>query len=117
MNATNVEYLMRRFSWPWRRNRLIEQVGGEIARECREDLWGQVEHRIEGMSIPEARGYIRARAAGIVENFATGAMERRSLRPELRPRVLEAAVDRLVGLALHDALSVAVPAGARNRAA
>ena len=39
---------------------LVRQSAGEVARECRDALWRHVSGRIRGMTVAQARGYLRA---------------------------------------------------------
>jgi hypothetical protein len=117
MSTTAVANAVLPFLVPGYRSRLIEQAGGEIARECRADLWNRVRQQTIGMSIPEIRGYVRAHAAGIAESQIDLVLDRRSLRASLRTHVLASSIDQLVGMAVRDALSDEMPADARLMAA
>jgi hypothetical protein len=103
--------------FPSYRTRLVEQAGGEVARECRAGLWQQVRRQTAGMSTPEIRGYARAHAAGLAAAQVDPVLDRRSLGPTLRLRVLASSIDQLVGMAIRDALSDETPAAARPMAA
>jgi hypothetical protein len=103
--------------FPWHRVRWIKQAGGEVARECRTQLWQRVRRSALGMSTPELRGYARAHAAVVAATQVDQVLARRSLRPNLRDRVLSSSVDQLVAMAIHDALSEITPAEARPLAA
>ncbi len=112
--ATNRFWLLL---FPWNQTLVVEQAGGEVARECRADLWRRIRLRVDGMSIPEARGYIRAQAAGIAAALVDQVLGRRSLKPTLRSRVLASGIDQLVGMTIRDALSEESTADAKTRAA
>jgi hypothetical protein len=103
--------------FPWRLARLAEQVGGEVARECRADLWRRVRRETADMSVPEARGYARAQAAALAAAQVDEALARRSLDTALRARVLESSIDQLVNMAVRDALHEQSPADTRSLAA
>lgn len=44
-----------------------ETLADKVASRSREAVWDRVSHRLHGLCGAEARGYIRARAAAIVE--------------------------------------------------
>jgi hypothetical protein len=115
----NLDYSSNLFAFlfPWQQTRLVEQVGGEAARECRADFWQRVAPRVAGMSVAEVRGYVRALAEGVVAAEVDQAINRRRLNPALSPRVVAAAVDQLINLAVRDALSDAAPPAVRPLAA
>jgi hypothetical protein len=112
--ATNDWWLLL---FPWRRARLVDQVGGELARECRTALWRRVRGVVAGMSAAEARGYARAQAGGLAARHVDQAISRRSLSPLLRDGVLASGVDQLARMAVRDALSEPLPREVRTRAA
>ncbi len=95
------ESVLRLF--PWRRRRLVAQMGGELARQCRADLWHRVCGLACGMSLAELRGYARAQAAALVAAEAEDALGRCRLRQPLRERVVAAGVDQAVSMAVRDA--------------
>ncbi len=101
---------------PWLRTRLVEQAGGEVARECRAELWLRVRRQVAGMSVPEIRGYVRAHAAGIAVPQVEAVLRRRSLKSSLGTRVLAAGIDQLVSMTVRDAL-IGEPAEVRPMAA
>jgi hypothetical protein len=103
--------------FPWLRARLVEQAGGEVARECRAELWQRVHRQVASMSVPEIRGYVRAHAAGIAAAQVEEVLSRRSLKPSLGTRVLASGIDQLVNLTIRDALIGEPPAEARPLAA
>jgi hypothetical protein len=102
---------------PWHRTRLAEQLGGELARECRAELWQHIGRQIVGMSVPEARGYARVQAARLAADRMDLVLGRRSLDLALRSRMLASGIDQLIGMAVRDALSEQPLAESRTRAA
>jgi hypothetical protein len=116
MNSTLQNALLATL-FPWRQIRLVEQAGGEIARQCRADLWKRVRRQTMGMSTPEIRGYARAYAAGIADTQVDQILGRHLLKPALRLRVLASGIDQLVGMMVRDALNDDVAADARPLAA
>jgi len=117
MNPISQPNLLCTFLFPWSKARLVEQAGGEVARECRAELWQRVRHQVAGMSVPEIRGYVRAHAVGIATAQVEQVLSRRSLKPALRVRVLESGVDQLVNMAVRDTLIEESPDEARTLAA
>jgi hypothetical protein len=117
MNTIAPSSYLLAFLLPWRRTRLVEQAGGEVARECRADLWQRVRRPVAGMSVPELRGYVRAHAVGIAATHVEQVLGRRSLNSALQVRVLASSVDQLVSMAVRDALTEESPGEARNLAA
>lgn len=103
--------------FPWTRTRVVEQAGGEVARECRAELWQRVHRQVAFMSVSEIRGYVRAHAAGVAAPQVEGVLHRRSLTPTLSARVLAAGIDQLVTLTIRDALMGEPIAEARPLAA
>jgi hypothetical protein len=105
------------FLFPWQRRRLAEQVGGEVARECRTAFWKRICPRISNMSVAEIRGYARALAEDFILEELDMALARRRLSVAFRGRALASGVDQLVALAIRDALSEEMPLAARPMAA
>jgi len=117
MNPTAARNALLTTLFPWYQTRLIEQAGGEVARECRADLWKRVRRQTVGMSTPEIRGYARAYAAGFAATHVDQVLDHHSLKPALRLRVLASGIDQLVNMAIRDALSDESTADARPLAA
>ncbi|MBX3414408.1 MAG: hypothetical protein KF708_17095 [Pirellulales bacterium] len=57
--------------WNWlfgrRHAERIRTLADQLARECVSGVWGRVSRRAPSMSLAEARGYVRARAASVVQ--------------------------------------------------
>ena len=104
MNLTRLPKSLCALLSPWSKARLVDQAGGEVARQCRAEVWQRVHRQVAGMSVPEIRGYVRAHAAGIAVAQVEEVLSRRSLRPTLGPRVLASGVDQLVSMTIRDAL-------------
>jgi hypothetical protein len=96
---------------------LVEQAGGEVARECHAELWQRVRRQVAGMSVPKIRGYARAHAVGVAADQVEVVLSRHSLRPSLGNRVLASGIDQLVSMTVRDALIDESPAEARPMAA
>jgi hypothetical protein len=102
---------------PWHNRQLVEQVGGEVARECRADIWQRGYRCTGSMSIAAIRGYVRAQAGGCVRSKVDQIASHHGLKPALRARVTDAAIEQLVGMVLHDFLCGASLVGERSMAA
>lgn len=102
---------------PWHNRLLVEQAGGELARDCRADVWQRGRRCTDGMSIAAIRGYVRAQAAGCVRPKVDEIASRHRLTPSMGPQVMESAIEQLVGMVLHDFLSGASPTRERSMAA
>jgi len=116
MKFRTVRRVMAMF-FPQYRARLIEQVGGEVARECRAGVWQCVRQQVGCMSVPEARGYVRAQAEWFAAVRVGPSLDRYSLKPSLRTQVLASGVEQLVAMIVRDSLREAVVADARTLAA
>ncbi len=116
LNSPMANVFASLFSWQ-RTRLLVEQMGGEVARECRADFWRRVCPRVTGMSVGEIRGYTRALAEGAIVTEVDQVLERRRLTLALRDRVVASGVDQLVSLIVRDALSEDPPASVRPLAA
>lgn len=103
--------------FPWRCVCSVDQVAGEVARQCRSGLWRRVSNRTINMSIAEMRGYARAQAAGCVSDEVDRVLYRRHLKPTLRSQIVDAAVDQVIGMLVHDFLSTVPPVNANTMAA
>ena len=108
--------LFRRFL-PWRSGRLVTQVAGEVARQCRSTLWRRVSRQTASMSVAEVRGYVRAQAAGCVATEVEQVFARRRLKPALRTQVAASALDQLISMVVYDVLSEAASSDANTMAA
>jgi hypothetical protein len=117
MNSTATTNTLLMSFFPWHQTRLIEQAGGEVARECRADLWNRVRCRAMSMSTPEIRGYVRAYAVGCAANQVDQVLNRWCLKPALRLQVLASGVEQLVSMAVRDALSDEMPTDVKPMAA
>ena len=117
MNLTRLPNSLCTLLFPWSRAHVVDQAGGEVARQCRAELWQRVHRQVAGMSVPEIRGYVRAHAAGIAAAQVEEVLSRRALKPTLGTRVLALGVDQLVSMTIRDALIGEPAAEARPLAA
>jgi hypothetical protein len=102
---------------PWQKTRLVQQVAGEVARQCRASLWQYLGHKTTMMSISEIRGYVRAHAIGFVGNEVDRACLRRRIGLSLRAQVAAAAVEQLITMVIHDVLCEQPPCDIKTMAA
>ena len=105
--------------FPWHSIHLVEQVASEVAQQCRAGLWRRVYRRTADMSIAQVRGYTRAQAAGCVGGEVDRTLHERrlNLKPALRDRVVQSAIDQLVAMVVHDVLSNQLPTSTKTIAA
>ncbi len=105
MNTRNLTANLLDILFPWRQTRLVDQLGGEAARECRSDLWRRIRHPARNMGIPEIRGYARAQAADVLPAEVERVLERHCVGRSLKNRVLAMGIEQIVGMVVRDALS------------
>jgi hypothetical protein len=96
--------------FPWRHTSLVGQLADEVARECQAKVSQSVCLRTEEMSPSEIRGYVRAFAVGCVVPQVDQTIRNRHLKPAVRNKIVDAAIDRLVSLVTHDILCRVHPA-------
>jgi hypothetical protein len=103
----------------WHSIHLVEQVANEVARQCRAGLWRRVNRRTCDMSIAQVRGYARAQAAWCACDEVDRTLCERGLvlKPKVRNRVVQSAIDQLVAMVIHDVLSNQAPTGTKTIAA
>jgi hypothetical protein len=90
-----------------RTQREVVRLANEVARRSRLAVWEQVYHRIGHVSLAEARGYIRARAATALQAEADAVFDRhREWTPESRASLLSQAKDKIVHLIVSDMLKL-----------
>jgi len=102
---------------PWYNEHLVEQLGGEVARDCRAAAWPRGAVLPEGLSPAAIRGYVRAQSGEFIEGQVEEILARRRAKPALRPRIEASAVAQLAALVLHDFLTGELPLEERPMAA
>ncbi len=75
--------------------RQTTELAQQVARRSCAAVWNKVQRRVLDMSLPEARGYIRAHAAAVVEAEAARAGVAPSRCDELAGLAREAVVETL----------------------
>ena len=95
--------ILRRLRLYCNRARLVRLVD-RIANRSQQAVWLRVRDRVTTMSTPEAQGYIRVRAAAVIEREAgIAASETADLDAHYWPFIVRAARHRVVRRALVDA--------------
>ena len=86
--------------------RHLVSVAREIAAASQNDVWQRTHELLFEMELPEARGYIRVRAAKIIRQYATDAMVQHPPMDDTTKRLLlTLATERVVHLVLTDFVS------------
>jgi flavin-binding protein dodecin len=86
-------------------NRIIS-TARQIANQSRDDVWARVRDLVFQMDIPEARGYVRARAAKIVRREAEAVVaSTHGIDAASRHLVKRMATERVVQLVLAEVVS------------
>ena len=77
-----------------------------IADRSREAVWDRVQDSIFQMDVPEARGYVRARAAAVIRQQVAEVLGKRHRFSErMVARIHQLATERVIRLILVDLLS------------
>ena len=77
-----------------------------IADRSREAVWDRVQDSIFQMDVPEARGYVRARAAAVIRQEAEQVLgKRHRFSKRMVARTHQLATERVIHLILLDLLS------------
>ena len=98
-------------------SRRIAEVSQHIAQRCCPAVWNKVHQRALAMSPAEARGYLRAHAAVVLQNEVAAVLANRRLPLGLCAQVTEAARDALVDTLLREVVRVQKTTTGRRRAA
>ena len=82
------------------------EVAAEIAARCRTAAWERVRQRAQGMSLAEARGYVRVRVAHLVREEVDVAIRQTSnLNATSRTHLEEMAMEGVLRQAILDLLN------------
>ena len=83
----------------WTSQTKLPQIADEIAERCIDSVWQRVQHQVRKLAPAEARGYIRARGASVVQRHLVSASTRHEvvehLRPHLHALTVEAVIQRV----------------------
>jgi len=97
-----LNFLVRR-----RTQREIARLASDVARRSRLAVWERVYHDLGHMNVPEARGYIRARSADLLQQEADAVIERHpEWSDESCQDLLAQAKDKIVHLIVGDMLKL-----------
>ena len=88
----------------------------EIAQHCQADVVARLSPAARAMSLPEARGYIRARAAAIVDQELLLLADHLSGNSQFELAVRRAATDEIVRITLGDLVKTTRPQTVRKAA-
>ena len=102
--------------WFRRNSQRAELLALQVAVRARDGVWHRTQQQIGGMSVHEARGYARARAAIVVAREAEKAIHQtgRRVRPAQRQRIVEGATAAVVAWIVEHRMA---PQGDMARAA
>ncbi len=94
----------------------LDTVATAIAQRCRTTAHDRVHASLDGISVPEARGYIRARAGDLIHEQVSQVAIQPVLDARARVELTRLATDALIRMVLRDWLA-AKPISASRRAA
>lgn len=95
----------------------VEAFARQVVDESVEDVAQLVANQMEGMTLSEARGYVRARSAQIVRKQTRLAVNRHpDAAPDWSASIIRTATERLIPLVLRQT-GVGIPRRADTRAA
>jgi hypothetical protein len=101
----------------WTRNRLLGLVDRVTAR-VQNAVWQRVRDRVTAMGVHEARGYIRARASGVIDReMALVMIDEPSLQARHREMITRSVHHRVVRRLLLENLRRQDPVRVRRRIA
>jgi hypothetical protein len=104
----------------FRRRRPTEEIAAwatEVARRCHHEVTLHLGQAMYRMSVPQARGYIRARAATVLDHEIALLVEQSKCRPALILAVREQATEQVVRMSIGDMLQVSRQASPLRKAA
>jgi hypothetical protein len=83
----------------------LSALAEQIAIRSRTAVWQRIEQRVHGLSLAEARGYVRVRAAHVVRQQVDQILETdAAVRPAVRPQLEELAMEAVLRQAILDVL-------------
>ena len=94
-------------------HRLVE-VAEQIANQCLDSVWPQIQPRVEAMQLAELRGYVRARTRGAVNRHVAQSSQTQGLAAD---RLVAAVLDEVTRMAVARALAPAPAVAAPMRRA
>ncbi|HZZ29678.1 MAG TPA: hypothetical protein VFE46_16895 [Pirellulales bacterium] len=96
--------------------RQIAAWGLEVAQQCQNEVALRLGQTVHRLSLPAARGYIRARAAAVLEEEMNLLLERTGCSSALAAAIRNRAMDDIVRMAIGDVLKTARPLVQRKAA-
>ena len=106
---------------PLRRPLVVRQIavwGVEVARRCHPLLAVQLGQKMYRLSLSEARGYIRARSAAVLDEQVAVLQQQTGCDPEMAAAIRRRAMHELIRLTIGDLLKATRrPTPALRRAA
>ena len=79
----------------------LKAVAESVANSCATIVWNKVNHRVHDMTTAQAKGYVRGRAGRSVKIQLEQALLRYGIAASRRPKVLELAMQSLIGTMLE----------------
>jgi hypothetical protein len=104
----------------FRRRRPADEIAAwatEVARHCHQEVALRLGQAMYRMSLPAARGYIRSRAAAVLDREIAMLVEQSKCRPALMLAVREQATEQVVRMAIGDMLQISRQAKPIRKAA
>jgi hypothetical protein len=86
----------------WLDTSLVQQTGGELARECHGGLWAELADQLALMTPAKAREFVHEHAIQVVLTEVDTVMQRRRIRLALRAAIVAEAAEQLVELVAKD---------------
>ena len=78
----------------------LDAIAEQVAGQIRTDVWRRVEHRVRGLRLAEARGYVRVKTAHVVRRAVADAADATAIsgtrRIDLEHMVTEAVLRQAV---------------------
>ena len=78
----------------------LKEVAEKIAQSSASIVWTKVAHRVDGMTMPQARGYVRGRAGRTVKVQLEQALVKHGIHEARRTKVLDYAMNSLIATIL-----------------
>jgi len=105
--------------FPARRHPRVLEIARQVAEDQHERVWQRLAKRAGSLgSVPEARGYIRCRAVGILRSGLHCIVgPAADLTPDMRDRIVEVAVELVTGTFVGPMVNAAPVLASNRRAA
>jgi hypothetical protein len=93
-----------------RQTNQVAAWGAEIAQNAQADVAARLGYAVQQMSLPEARGYIRARLAAVLDDEMEILTQHAFCSPSLKQAIRQWASDEIVRMTIGDLLKTGRPA-------